>query len=118
MKGQLIELTDGTRMEVKVNFGTLYYLQKIGGTRLAKSMDKKQKKQQKLSDDEQMTFAAKVIYAILRSNGKQVTFDEALMLMPSDTESIKKIVDVYSEELERVKKKEATKAQMKTFTQK
>ena len=28
MKEHFIDLTDGTRLEIKVNFGTLYFLQK------------------------------------------------------------------------------------------
>lgn len=31
MQGHLIALTDGTKLEVKVNFGTIYYLQKTRG---------------------------------------------------------------------------------------
>lgn len=117
MKGEIIELTDGTRLEVKVNFGTIYYLQKCGGAKLAKRLEQKQKKKQNLNDDEQMEFSAKVIYALLRSNGKEITFDEALTLMPVDTESIKAIVDTYSKEVEKIKKKEDAKKQTKIFLQ-
>lgn len=31
MKEEFIELTDGTRLQVRINFGTLYYLQKCKG---------------------------------------------------------------------------------------
>lgn len=118
MKEQFIELTDGSRLAAKINFGTLYYLNQSGADQLAKKIDKKQKRKQKISDRENMEFAAKVVYAILRSNGKEVTFDEAMMLMPPDEEAIQKIIDVYSEEMERRKKKQKAKAQMKRFAQK
>lgn len=118
MNEQFIELTDGTRLTAKINFGTLYYLNRIGGDKLAKKLDKKEKKKQRLTDGERMEFAAKVIYAILRSNGRTVDFDEALMLVPIDEDSIRALIDAYSIELERIKKKQESKAKMKNFVQK
>lgn len=118
MREQIITLTDGSKMSVKVNFGTLYYLSEVRGNELAEKLERKKKKNQKISDFENMQFAAKVIYAILRSNGKLVTFDEALMLVPVDTEEIEKVVDVYRTEVERLKKKQESKKQMKKFVQK
>lgn len=118
MKEQLIELTDGSRMNVKVNFGTIYYLTQIGGNILAKKIEKKQNKNQKISEFEQMEFVAKVVYAILRSNGREVTFDEALALMPPDVDNMKKIIDAYEEEVKKLKKKQESKKQMKKFVQK
>ena len=118
MNGQIIDLTDGTRLEVKVNFGTLYHMQKCGGADLARRLSKKQKKKQRITDNENMEFSAKVIYALLRSNGKQITFDEALELMPSDTDSITSVVKAYNAELERIKKKEDAKKAMKMISQK
>lgn len=118
MKEQFIDLTDGTRLSVKVNFGTMYYLTQIGGNALAKKLEKKQKKKQKFSEFEQMEFAAKVIYAILRSNGKEVTFDEAMSLMPTDIDNMKKVVDAYEAEVKKLKKKRESKKRMKNFAQK
>ena len=47
MKDYIVDLTDGTRLPVNVNFGTLYYLQKMPKFyKLAK------KKQEKLTDPE------------------------------------------------------------------
>lgn len=49
MKDYIVDLTDGTRLPVNVNFGTLYYLQKMPKFyKLAK------KKQEKLTDPEKM----------------------------------------------------------------
>lgn len=33
-KGKMIRLTDGTVIEAKMNFGTIYYLDQIGGSKL------------------------------------------------------------------------------------
>lgn len=118
MKEQFIELTDSTRLSVKVNFGTMYYLTQIGGSALARRIEKKQKKKQKPSESEQMEFTAKVIYALLRSNGREVTFDEALMLMPPDVDSMKKVIKAYEKEVEKLKKKQESKKNMKEFTKK
>ena len=118
MREQIIELTDGSKMSVKVNFGTLYYLSEVKGNELAERLEKKKKKNQRISDFENMQFAAKIIYAILRSNGKLVTFDEAMALVPVDTEQIEKVVDVYRTEIERLKKKQESKQKMKNFVQK
>lgn len=115
MKEQFIDLTDGTRIEVKVNFGTMYHLQKSGANRLATKIEKKQKAKKKITEDEQMEFSAKVIYALLRSNGRKVTFDEALALIPTDTESIQAVIDAFNEELEKTKKKEEAKKNMTKF---
>ena len=116
MNGQFVELTDGSRIEAKMNFGTLYYLQQIGGYQLARRIENKQKRKKHVSESESMEFAAKIIYAILRSNGREVTFDEALSLMPPDTKSIEKIIKVYEEELKKRKKKQESKQTMKDFT--
>ena len=80
MKENFIDLTDGTRLSVRVNFGTIYYLQKQKGFyRIQKKAEKNKKK---LTEEESFELAAYVIYAILRSNGKTVGFDEALSLVP------------------------------------
>lgn len=116
MNGEFIELTDGSRIDAKINFGTLYYLQKIGGYKIARRIEKKKKSNKVPSEHENMEFAAKVVYAILRSNGQEVTFDEALTLMPPDTESIEKIIEAYEKESDKRKKKQESKQNMKKFT--
>lgn len=111
-------MKDGTRIDIKINFGTLYYLQKIGANELAQRMEREEKKKHKVSDDDQMEFTAKVIYAVLRSNGREVTFDEALMLMPMDEDCIRTVISAYEKELKKIKKKQDAKKNMKTFVQK
>ena len=87
MKSKLIELTDGSKLEVKVNFYTLY-LVKMNG------IDKKIDGKSELTDDENMELAGKLIYIILRSNGLKVDEEEAMMLTPMssrrDSMNIKK----------------------------
>lgn len=82
MKSKLIELTDGSKLEVKVNFYTLY-LAKMNG------IDKKIDGKSELTDDENMELAGKLIYIILRSNGLKVDEEEAMMLTPMDASSIR-----------------------------
>ena len=78
-KGKMIRLTDGTVIEAKMNFGTIYYLDQIGGSKLGRRIDKLEKIG-KATDSDKMNFAAKLIYAMVRSNGRKVTFVEALQL--------------------------------------
>lgn len=111
MTEHFIDLTDGTRLPVKVNFGTLYYMQKCKEyDRIAKKAKKNPKS---LSNSESMDFTAFMIYAMIRSNGRTVSFDEALSLVPPDTEGIKNAVNAFSEEYEKYSKKKASK-QMRT----
>ena len=111
MKENFIDLTDGTRLSVRVNFGTIYYLQKQKGFyRIQKKAEKNKKK---LTEEESFELAAYVIYALLRSNGKTVGFDEALSLVPPDTEQLEKVLQVFQEEYDRyVKKKQAQSSVM------
>ena len=46
-----------------------------------------------------------MIYCIMRSNGKEVTFDESLILTPPDIQSIEKILHEFTEKLNDYKKK-------------
>lgn len=109
MKEHFINLTDGTRLEIKINFGTLYYLKKCN----AISMMKKISKKNVVSDDEAIEAAAKIIYAIIRSNGRAATFDEAIQLVPMGTTEIQNLVEAFQENLEDYKKKEDAKANMR-----
>lgn len=111
-----IDLMDGTRLEVKFNFGTLYFLTQCGGNALAERIQKKKKKGIEASDIEKMKMSSKVIYSILRSNGLKITEEEAMQLMPPDVEEIQKIFDMFEDELEKQKKKEKAKANMRKMT--
>lgn len=98
MDEKIITLTDGTKLEVKVNFMTLYLIQKHG---LDKVINK-----EALSEDENMEAAAKLIYIILRSNGLKVDEDEALILTPMDPEVIRELFDEFGKKVDKYKKKE------------
>ena len=87
--GKIIKLTDGTTIEAKMNFGTIFYLDQIG----------------KATDSDKMNFAAKLIYAMVRSNGRKVTFDEALQLVPPDPTELLEVVEAYQKEVDKIKKK-------------
>ena len=102
MKSKLIELTDGSKLEVKVKFYTLY-LVKMNG------IDKKIDGKSELTDDENMELAGKLIYIILRSNGLKVDEEEAMMLTPMDASSIQDIFDEFEKRLNEYKKKEQAK---------
>lgn len=101
MDEKIITLTDGTKLEVKVNFMTLYLIQKDG---LDKVINK-----ETLSEDENMEAAAKLIYIILRSNGLKVDEDEALILTPMDPKVIRELFDEFGKKVEKYKKKRPQK---------
>ena len=107
MNGKLIKLTDGTKLDVKVNFLTLYMIQKDG---LAKLMTGKNGKiRENISDEENMEAAAKLIHVIFRSNGLKVDEEEAMMLTPMDPEEIRTLFDEFEKKVEEYKKKEQAK---------
>lgn len=106
MEKHLVELMDGSRIEVRVNFGTIYYMQKRKGFY---KLSKKVEKNQKLSESESFEMAAVIIYALLRSNGKEVTFDEAMSLMPPGLEEIECVLKSFEEEYKKYNKKKRAK---------
>lgn len=53
---------------------------------------------------------------MVRSNGRKVTFDEALQLVPPDPTELLEVVEAYQKEVDKIKKKEESKAQMKAFS--
>lgn len=101
-----IRLENGELLTVKVNFLTLYLIQKNGIDALQKKL--KTAKPNKVNDL-QMEIAAKMIYVILRSNGKKVDEEEAMMLVPMDASEIEKLFKEFKNKLEKLKKKEAMK---------
>lgn len=104
MNEKIVTLTDGTKLEIKVNFMTLYMIQKNG---LGKFLNRKSEKElDNLSDNENMEMAAKLIHAILRSNGLKVDKEEAMMLTPMDPEAIKILFEEFEKRVKEYKKKE------------
>lgn len=110
MKEYFVDLTNGERLPVKVNFGTIYYLQKTKGFH---ALVKKTDDPKSMTEEESMDLAADLVYAILRSNGKAVTFDEALQLIPPDTASIEYMLKGFQSEYDRYSKKKRAKGPMR-----
>lgn len=100
MKSKLIKLTDGSKLEVKVNFYTLY-LVKMNG--IDKKLDGRT--EEDLTEEENVELAGKLIYVILRSNGLKVDEEEAMMLTPMDADSIREIFEEFEKRLNEYKKK-------------
>ena len=65
-----------------------------------------------IQDPEKMDLAAASVYAILRSNGKTVTFDEALQLVPMDDEQIRVLLEGFSARCDEYAKKKRARQQM------
>lgn len=104
MKHKVITLTDGSKLEVNVNFATLYYMHKI---KISKLLDK-----EKLTEDQEVELAGRLVFVILRSNGKKVDMDEAMILAPMDTDEIGDLFEEFSDRIEDYKKKQDAKAMM------
>lgn len=99
--GKSIRLSDGTLLEPKINFLTIKLLQEAKIDKLKDMLD---------NQDENATLSldcfSKIIYALVRSSGRKVDEEEALMLVPMD--DVDTLVDVLSEfvrKLENFKKK-------------
>lgn len=114
MKEHFVDLKDGTRLEVNVNFGTMYYLQKC--PRFYKISKKAQRAKERggptsgtLTQEESFEMAAYIVYAVLRSNGRAVKFDEALALVPPDLEELRELMEGFQEEYEKYSKKKEAK---------
>lgn len=101
---QFIDLTDGTRLEIKISFATIYHMQMVDKNRLMNKKD--------LTDREKMVMSGNLIYAILRSNGKKVDFEEALELMPVDTKSVDTLLKAFDNQLDDYAKKKQSKTYM------
>lgn len=103
-----IRLMDGSLMEIKVNFLTLKLMVDVKLERLNQLYEEKRKKGK---DDQilQMKIASKMIYVILRSNGKKVDEEEACMLVPVDVDEIMILFDEFVRQMEKVKKKQESK---------
>ena len=56
-----------------------------------------------------MEIAKHLIYIILRSNGKKIDEEEAMLLIPADSDEIEKLLNDFKEKMEKLKKKEAMK---------
>lgn len=107
-----IRLTNGELLDVDINFLTLKLITKLKIAKLEKQL------KETVDEDERemlsMDIAGKMIYVILRSNGKKVDEEEAMMLIPADVEDIQNLFTEFGEKLEEFKKKEELKQKMKS----
>jgi hypothetical protein len=107
MESRDIRLENGELMTVRINFLTLKLIidNKIDALEKRMKKEKDKDKKQQL----QMKIASKMIYIILRSNGKRVDEEEALTLVPADPEEIYALFEEFKNRLEDFKKKETSK---------
>ena len=107
-----IRMTNGELLDVDINFLTLKLITKLKIAKLEKQL------KETIDEDERemlsMDIAGKMIYVILRSNGKKVDEEEAMMLIPADVEDIQNLFTEFGEKLEEFKKKEELKQKMKS----
>ena len=99
-----VRLVDGSILEIKVNFLTVKLIIDL-------KIDKLVEKLQKKPDDQKikMDLASKMIYVILRSNGKKVDEEEACRLVPLDEKEIANLFNEFGERMEKFKKKQENK---------
>lgn len=93
---KLVKLKDGSTLDIKVNMLTLKILGDMGI-----DIDKAQG-----DTGGQIKLVARMIYAILYSNGKRLTEDDALELVPlDDTDVFFDLIEGFKEEVEKFQKK-------------
>lgn len=102
---KLLQLTDGTSIEIKVNFATIYRMNEIG---MISDGDVN------VSDeDDPIDTMAKLVYVILTSNGRRVTFDDAIELMPIDETAIQEAMEEFQAQMQKFNKKKLASQGMK-----
>ena len=93
---KLITLSDGSKLEVKINWLTL----KLLAEENLDSIDV-----DNLTGFQELEATTSIIYAILRSNGKKIDKDEALSLIPVEDETIFELFKQFQDKMEVFKKK-------------
>ncbi len=118
MDERVLHLEDGSTVEAKVNFATLYYMQKLGVNDLMEQAEenKKKTKRREYSADDSMEILAKMLYVIMLSNGRKCTFEDALVLLPLDDTEFVEVMEDFEKKLGDFKKKQESKMTMKVFT--
>lgn len=116
MDERVLHLEDGTTVTAKVNFGTIYYMEQIGLFPLLKRANELKKKGKQPTSRDAVQLAAKMIYVLLRSNGRNVDLDEALVLTPIDIDEGSEFYAVFEDfnrKLEDFQKKQQARQAMK-----
>lgn len=102
---RVIYLTDGSALDIKVNFATIYWMNEIGMISNGEIKD--------LSGEDEIDIMAKLIYVILCSNGRRVSFEEAIELMPIDETAIQDTIEEFQIQMQRYNKKKEARSSMK-----
>lgn len=113
MNDKDIRLSNGELLNVNINFLTLKMIIDLGIDKLEKKLEKAKTEEEKTRISLDIT--GKMIYVILRSNGKRVDEEEAMMLVPADPEDIQNLFEQFGKKIDDFKKKEELKAQEKKF---
>ena len=125
-----IRLSNGELINININFYTLKLLAQSNLSSLERKIDKlKEKLEIAKSDDKKQyinneinalsyEMIGKIIYIILRSNGKKVDEEEAMILIPGDVDEIENIFNEFFKKMEEFKKKEESKRQMREMMKK
>lgn len=109
MNEHILHLTDGTTISAKVNFATLYYMEKYHVPDLIKDAN------EKAGDDDAMEATARMLHILLLSNGRNCSFNEALVLCPIDIDEVSGVFEDFRVRLEEFKKKQEAKQATREF---
>ena len=113
MNGKDIRLSNGELLNVNINFLTLKLISDLGIEKLEEQLNKAETEEEKTRISLDIT--GKMIYVILRSNGKKVDEEEAMMLIPMDVEDLQNLFEQFGQKMDAFKKKEELKAQERKF---
>ena len=112
-----IRLSNGELINININFYTLKLLAQSNLSSLERKIDKlkekfeiaksEEKKQDINNEINALSYEmiGKIIYIILRSNGKKVDEEEAMILIPGDVDEIENIFNEFFKKMEEFKKK-------------
>ena len=125
-----IRLSNGELINININFYTLKLLAQSNLSSLERKIDKLKEKLESTKSEEKKQdinneinalsyeMIGKIIYISLRSNGKKVDEEEAMILIPGDVDEIENIFNEFFKKMEENKKKEESKRQMREMMKK
>lgn len=125
-----IRLSNGELINININFYTLKLLAQSNLSSLERKVDKLKEKLASTKSEEKIQdinneinalsyeMIGKIIYIILRSNGKKVDEEEAMILIPGDVDEIENIFNEFFKKMEEFKKKEESKRQIREMMKK
>ena len=125
-----IRLSNGELINININFYTLKLLAQSNLSSLERKIDKLKEKLASTKSEEKIQdikndinalsfeMIGKIIYIVLRSNGKKVDEEEAMILIPGDVDEIENIFNEFFKKMEEFKKKEESKMKMREMMKK